>query len=666
MWNRRTLFVVLATVTLIVAGASAAVLIAGNRPTGLLPFTSYGEMADYISATQSASRSYASGSMFASPASPAQATAPGAAAPGGSTGTPAYSGTNVQVSGVDELDTVKTDGTYLYAASGGGVAILLAYPADAMRVVSRIAVANLTADAAGGNVSVGVTGLFLAGPRLVGVAQAYTYSGAGMGVVAPANGSPGTVLYLPHPERTLAFLFDVSNPAAPVLEHTVSITGWPSTGRMVGGTIYLVATEFIWTLNGTYTLPQLCVDEACRSLHADEVYHDPQSVDAWDYTNLLAVNATSGEARAMSVITGGYSLLYMSPTAMYLAFYKWSPAPMGTMGPLIAVRASSGYTTIYKLRAEGLDIATGGSADVPGSLISQYAMDEWDGDLRVATTTWGATDGSAGATSGVYVFDGAMQPVGSVSGLAPGESIFAVRFLGDRAYVVTYRKIDPLFVIDLADPSRPSVSGTLEMPGFSEYLYPVDAQHLLGLGKDAVPAIEGNWSWYQGLKLALYNVTDPAAPSEVANVTLGDRGTDSMALYDPHAFLYVPGRQYVVVPVELAQINASWYPDGVPSWAWGSIVWQGVYVFRVNATSGITEVGRIAHDDGTVNATCGWYGSPDAITRSLYIGDVLYTVSPTTVMANSLTDLSEISAVAYAAAPTPLVGCGYPGPVLAA
>lgn len=665
MWDRRRLLVVAAVVSLILAGTSAVVLTVDSSPTGLLPFTSYGEMALFITGTRSATSTFTGGSMFASPGSQVRAPVEAPTTPGGASGTPSYSGTNVQVAGVDELDLVKTDGTYLYIASQGEVDILLAYPADALHVVDRIPVANLTSALVGGNASVSVTGLFLAESRLIVVTQAYVF-GSEPSLTASAGVIVATPVLVPRPERTVAFLFDVSDPSAPTLEHTVSITGWPSTGRMVGGTVYLVATQWIGEVNGTYALPRICVDAACHDLDPDQIYHDPQSADAWDFTNLLAVNATSGEARAIAVLTGGYSLLYMSPTAMYLAFYKWNvPSPLFAR-PLLAVEVSSGYTTIYKLRADGLILAAVGSADVPGSLINQYAMDEWAGYLRVATTTHGSSDGSSGSSSGVYVFDGAMDPVGSIQGLAPDESIFAVRFLGDRAYVVTFRQIDPLFAVDLSNPARPSVSGFLEMPGFSEYLYPLDAGHLVGVGKDAVPAVEGNWSWYQGLKLALYNVTSPVAPSETTNVTLGDRGTDSMALYDPHAFLYVPGRQLIVLPVELAFINESEYPGGVPSWAWGTIVWQGVYVFQVNETTGLTVVGRIAHDNGTVNATCGWYGAPNAIARSLYIGDALYTISASEVVANSLTDLSEIAAVTYASPWAASSGCSYPGPILVA
>ena len=661
MWARREVLVVLAAASVIIAGGTA-VLVANSGPSsGLLPFGSYAELSAFVAGARSGSAYGAVNGTFAALPGNAMAgpVAGSPSAPGGA-GTPAYSGTYVQVAGVDELDMVKTDGTYLYLASRGEVDILLAYPAASMRVASRLSVDRLVDEALGQNATASATGLFLDGARLVVVAQTYGCGyGAYCGVPMPLAGAAGPILpaVAPAPERTYAFVVDVSDPASPVLLHTVSITGYPSPGRMVQGTEYLVATEWIQEENGSYVLPELCVDSTSRHLTPGEIYHDPQSPEAWDYTNLLALDVAHGNASALSIVTGDNSLLYMSPSAMYLAFLKWNLAPLGIAAPALVSQSDGGWTTIYKLRAVGLDVSTVGSADVSGWLVGPYAMDEWNGDLRVATTVRTFTEVSSATSSGVSVFDASMHLVGSVGGLAPGESIFAVRFVEDRAYIVTFRKIDPLFVVDLSDPARPAVSGFLEMPGFSDYLYPLGAGHLIGVGKDAVAAAEGNWSWYQGLKLALYNVTSPTRPTETANVTIGDRGTDSEVLWDPHAFLYVPGRDYVVLPVDLAVIDPTQYPGGVPDWAWGTVVWQGVVVYHVNATTGFEEVGRIAHDNGTVNATCGWFGAPNEIRRSLYIGDTLYTISATEVMANALADLSAIVSVVYAPAPPASYGC---------
>ncbi|HYM39255.1 MAG TPA: beta-propeller domain-containing protein [Thermoplasmata archaeon] len=662
MWARKHLAVFLVLVSLTVSATAVVVVTSAPQAAGLLPFASYAELAGYVNGAHSAEQgSMYRGGLIAGPATPGYA-APVMGAPT-TPSPPSYSGTNVQVTGVDELDMVKTDGTYIYIATQGQVDILRAYPATDLHVVSRISLGNLTYASTGNNATYAV-GLFLNGSELLAVSDTYGmgWGGYGGGVLPPMVGAPSLVFgptpAAYDPPRTFAFLFDVSEPAHPVLQHVVAVTGSASTGRMVGSTVYLVATQWIPEVNGTTLPPQLCVGGSCRDLAPGEIYRDPQSVDAWEYTNLLAIDLGTGAAKPMAVVTGGASVLYMSPTALYIAFYKWMIPQAGPMTMLRPIQAGGGWTTIYKLVASGLDITAAASANVDGTLLNQYSMDEWNGMLRVATTVRNfGSDGDTSSTySNVYVFDAALAPLGSVTHLAPGESIFAVRFLGDRAYVVTFRRIDPLFVIDLSDPSSPQVTGSLAMPGFSNYLYPLDAGHLLGVGNDALPA-EGNWSWYQGLKLSLYNVTNETAPKELANVSIGDRGTQSEVLNDPHAFLYIPQRELVVLPVDLAVINASQYPGGVPPYAWGNVVWQGAYVYRVNETTGFTYIGRITQGNGTVTASCGWYGSPTQIRRSLYIGDTLYTISGSEVMANSLTNLSEIASVVYATPSSTAYGC---------
>ncbi len=575
---------------------------------------------------------------------------------------PDYSGTNVQVAGVDELDPVKTDGTYLYAAFGDQVTVFLAYPATDLHVVAQIPLANLTSPVTGSS-SISAVGLFLDGSSLLVVANAYSQDAVGGGTSLWSGPSspvaPVGSLWIAN-QLTVAFRFDVSDPAAPVLEQTVAISGSAFTGRMVGSVAYLMTNSPILEVNGTYLPPVLCANGPCRAIPPGAIYHDPESMDAYSYTNLLAIDLATGQVKPMALVTGWTSVLYMSPSAIYLAYYKWSVTPMARMSLAVSV-GSGGRTTIYKLEASGLDIVPAASADVAGSLLNQYSMDEWNGMLRVATTSFNYSATGTTESSQVYVFDGSLDLLGSVDRIAPGESIFAVRFLEDRAYVVTYQKIDPLFVVDLSDPSAPAVRGILTMPGFSSYLYPLDAGHLVGVGKDALPT-EANFSWYQGVKISLYDVTNETNPVEAANVSLGDRGTQSQVLYDPHAFLYVPGRQYIVLPVDLAIIDPSQYPGGVPPYAYGNIVWQGAYVYQVNETTGFTYIGRVAHGNGTVNGAYSWYGSPTEIRRSLYIGDVLYTVSQTEVLASSLADLSEIGHVVYASPPA----CGYCGPVLLA
>jgi uncharacterized secreted protein with C-terminal beta-propeller domain len=287
---------------------------------------------------------------------------------------------------------------------------------------------------------------------------------------------------------------------------------------------------------------------------------------------------------------------------------------------------------------------------VPGILLNQFSMAEAGGYLRDATQRH-----DEGMTTNVYVLDGELRTVGALEGLAPKELMHSARFVSNRAYLVTFEKVDPLSVVDLSNPLQPKLLGTLEIPGFSEYMHPLDGDHILGVGKDTVAAEQGTFSWYQGLKLSLFDVTDVQHPRELAKYIIGDRGSSSEVLYDHKAFLSIPSRGLVVLPVDLAQVDPSQYPGGVPPFAYGQLIWQGAYVLSVNPEGGIQLKGKITHLGG--NTPPQYYqGSPFAIRRSLYIGDDLYTISSTMIKVNALGDLSEVASLAYTVPPGQAAG----------
>ncbi|MFQ5911250.1 MAG: beta-propeller domain-containing protein, partial [Thermoplasmata archaeon] len=234
--------------------------------------------------------------------------------------------------------------------------------------------------------------------------------------------------------------------------------------------------------------------------------------------------------------------------------------------------------------------------------------------------------------------------VGSLEDLAPGETIYSARFMGDRGYLVTFKKVDPLFVIDLAEPTVPKVLGWLKITGYSDYLHPYDENHVIGIGKEAVPADEGDFAWYQGVKISLFDVTDVANPQEIAKYVIGDRGTESPVLQDHKALLFDRARNLLVLPVMVAEINPAQYPNGAPPNTYGQPVWQGAYVFSISLDEGLVFRGGITHFEEFDFMKNG-YWSPYSVKRSLYIENVLYTISDGKVMMNTLDDLAEIGTV---------------------
>ena len=235
---------------------------------------------------------------------------------------------------------------------------------------------------------------------------------------------------------------------------------------------------------------------------------------------------------------------------------------------------------------------------VPGVTLNQFSLDESDdGLLRVATTSGFGDQASSGVYS-LAASAGNLQTIGSVTGLAPGERIYSVRFIGDRGYVSTFRQIDPLFVIDLANPAKPRVVGELKVPGFSSYLHPLDATHLLGIGRDVDP----DTGRVLGLQLSIFDVGDPANPKRTATYTFEGEGWQSWsaALWDHHALSWFAQQGILALPVQ----QGDW-------WA-GS---NGLVVFKVDtsSTEGFTNLGEITHDG--------------SVQRSVRIGEFLYSIS---------------------------------------
>jgi uncharacterized secreted protein with C-terminal beta-propeller domain len=324
-------------------------------------------------------------------------------------------------------------------------------------------------------------------------------------------------------------------------------------------------------------------------------------------------------------VMAGAETVYASARSLYVASRRYSRAlEAGRLPP-------GGVTTeIHRFDTSRPDAtAYGSSGSVEGFVLNQYALSEHEDVLRVATTSAPDFVADAGpvreSESFVTVLSeraGRLTTTGRVEGLGKGERIFAVRFIGPRGYVVTFRQTDPLYTLDLTDPSRPRVAGELKLLGYSAYLHPVGEGRLLGVGQDATQS-----GRTQGVQLSLFDVSDAARPTRVAQAELGI-DTTSATEFDPHAFLYWAPSSLVVVPVEAFR---------------GGRADAEAVGFRVGP-SALTEVGRIAHatPDG-----------PAPVGRSLVVGDALYTLSYAGLGVNRLGDLGRSAFVAFPAPARP-------------
>jgi len=580
-------------------------------PVEISRFSSYDELKEFVNTNTQDKGMLNMPNRFWSGTAEEDALAP---APGESD----YSTTNIQVAGVDEADIVKTDGEYIYFVSGNKTIIVKAYPPEQAQIVSQIELEGT------------IIGIFINGDRLVLFEQEMPYY---FYYDEPAV-KESSMLYV---SPTISIrVYDISDREAPQLAREVSSDGQYISSRMIGDYVYVVTNEPVYEEEGEVNLPRVSSAGNETEIPATDIYYSDVADYYYMYTTIIAINTQNDgeEPTYETILLGASSTLYVSLNNIYLTFPVWGTDILGREV------WDSPRTSIHRIHIEGSAIEYEASGDVPGMVLNQFSMDEYDGYFRVATTTWGET-----TANHVYILDMDLNIVGSLEDLAPGETIYSARFMGERGYMVTFKQVDPLFVIDLSDPNNPRELGYLKVTGYSDYLHPYDENHLIGIGKETTDA--GEFAWYQGVKISLFDVTDVGNPREISKLEIGDRGTESPVLYDHKAFLFDRSRNLMVMPIMLAEVDLSDYPEGVPSWAYGEPVWQGAYVFDISVDDGLQIIGRITHIDDLSELEEGYYYyySPFSVERSLYIGDVLYTISQAKIKMNSLENLDYINEV---------------------
>jgi len=605
-----------------------------------------------------------------------------------------YSTTNIQVQGVDEPDIVKNDGKYIYSVSGDKVIIVEAYPASAMKIISEI------------DLNKSIDQIFLNKDKLIIFSQGYeriVYDNVRCLDEVKCGG------YSEY--KTLVYIYDISDREKPVLERNISASGSYVDSRMIGDYVYVVSSKYA---EPEPVLPVYEVNGATSNVKAEDVYYFDYEDTSFVFTSVMAINTDKDEFNSRVYLTGGTSEIYVSNENIYLTFtkrisyssyndklineaivpilqaeqkkqvedilnsnednykklqevmnlvYNYSNSLIGDEKADFDKRLDDSMkefefninketekTVINKIGIDGKEINYAAQGQVPGHVLNQFSMDEYDNNFRIATTTGEVWEGNS--LNHLFVLDKDLRIIGSVEDLAQGEKIYSARFQGARAYIVTFKKVDPLFVIDLSEAANPKVLGYLKIPGYSDYLHPYDENHVIGIGKEAVDASEEDTSgrgldfaWYQGVKISLFDITDVEHPVEKAKFNIGDRGTDSPALYDHKAFLFDKEKGLLVIPINLAEINKSRYGnESIPPTAYGDFVWEGAYVLNIDL-QGISLRGKITHDENFTTMRYYYGGGKYSVKRSLYMDDVLYTISNGKIKANNLENIEEISSV---------------------
>jgi len=594
-----------------------------------------------------------------------------------------FSTTNVQVEGVDEADFVKNDGKFIYVITGNKLVIVDAYPAQDAEILSEIEIKGTASN------------MFINDDRLV----LFTSTNEETFLFAHFNIIPRPY-YRP---KSHALLYDVSNRKEPKLIKDYELKGNYLSSRMIGDYVYLIVQDHVYYQNRLIDLPT--IRESSKIILKPDIFYFDNPETNYNFNTVMSFNIKTGEEPKAKTFMMGYgNTIYMSRDNLYIAYQKNPPyryyydqyeeifykvvvplLPSSVKGKINDIKNNdelSSYekweqissiiedmynemdekekevfidkvneevtaykikqeiehrkTVIHRIKIEDGNIKYEAKGQVPGYLLNQFSMDEHDDYFRVATTMQAWARGQSILYNNVYILDREMNVVGKLEDIAPDEAIYSTRFMGDKLYMVTFKRIDPFFVIDLSNPKKPKILGKLKLPGFSDYLHPYDENHIIGVGKETG---ESDWGGVEtkGVKIALFDVSDVENPKLIDKYEIGARGSDSQALNDHKAFLFDRNKNLLAIPVREVKSDRI-YDEKYGYYKWD--VWQGAYVFTVTEEGFILK-GKISHEEDKESTT--WYSSPSAVRRSLYIDNIIYTISLKKIMMNDLDSLEEIN-----------------------
>jgi inhibitor of cysteine peptidase len=564
-----------------------------------------------------------------------------------------FSGTNVQVEGVDEADVVKTDGTYMYQVNREKIVITQAVPAGEMKVVSTLEFPDQ---------SLRPMELYVDDKHLVVIGQ----SSPSYQPMPMMESSKGAAIGIWHPngqQTAKAVIYDLTDRTNIQKLREVELEGSYLSSRKIGNSLYLITNKRI---DSAYLSkdPQRAEQPSAAPAYRDSLDGDSFTYLPYDqiryFPNAVVPNyivvggldltTPSGQFQVTSYVGSGDNV-YASEDHLYVAMREYKNDPINQvsneMKKMAIMPNLQINTSIYKFKLDRGMVESIANGKVPGTILNQFSMDEHNDSFRIATTSgdmWREDEYTS--KNNVYVLDSTMNVTGKLEGLAPGERIYSVRFMGDRAYMVTFKKVDPLFVLDLKDPTHPQMLGKLKIPGYSDYLHPYDENHLIGIGKDAIEATN-EWdpkgsttAFYQGMKLAMFDVSDVANPIELFKESIGGRGTDSELLHNHKALLYSKEKGLLAFPVTVME-------ETKDIRGYGQFVFQGMYVYNLDLRGGFQLRGKITHlsQEDIAKAGNGWYESDLNVMRGLYIDNVLYTLSQGKIKANDLSSLKDISEI---------------------
>lgn len=548
-----------------------------------------------------------------------------------SSNTKDYSTTNIQVENVDEADIVKTDGDYIYSISEDNVIITDVKDPKQPKVVATIQSEDddIPED------------IILYKDKLV---------------VISTKGNQTQRYYYNNRMNTVVKIYNITSREKPVLTKSYEMYEPYYTSRCIDNVLYVISSgnlrkeddEIVVGYNEDNMEKELSID---KIKYLKDVKTTKQTL-----ISTVDLNNETADIKLDSYLMN-ISNAYVSENAIYLLNQKYnndSKIPIkllfgfkGVFGleDYYEMDSESGYyTEIYKFDIKE-NVEYKAKTKAKGKTINQYSLDEKDNHLRIALYD---NDGSR-----VAIFDEDLKQIGISDNVAKGEKMYSSRFIGDKVYFVTYKTIDPLFVMDLSNEAKPKVLGKLKIPGYSTYLHPYDENHIIGIGMETKEIINRNSNGkvisttakVVGMKMALFDVSNVNSPVQISSVVIGDSRTTSAILTNPKALLFSKEKSLIAIPVnnysqDFEVTSSNNYETMINNYTKYSKPYnaEGYFVYNINVQDGFKLKGVITHEK--TNAT--YYYSNSKLLRGLYIDNNLYTVSETMIKVNELDSLKAV------------------------
>ena len=539
-----------------------------------------------------------------------------------------FSKTNTQVQGVDEADIVKTNGNYIYYLSNNVLRVFETKTKDT-KLIKEI---QLKGDNYAYASELYINNeyiIIIATGRMAPVEQGIEEKNIMIDYAIPFYENTSTK----------ALIYDINSYQ---LVREIEIDGSYISSRKVDNNFYIVTNKYIRPykeLTREDIIPlykDTAVNEEYSEIPVTDIRYIP-NFDKNDCSYMLIasfnIDKINNEVEIYTCLGAGNEI-YVSPESLYVTKTNYEENSSST----VINKTENGYSTsIHKFEVKDGKVVYKSTGNVPGTLLNQFSMDEYNGYFRITTTqgnTWDDT-----SMNNLYVLDENLDIVGTLEGLAKGERIYSTRFMGEKCYIVTYKTVDPLFVIDLSNPTSPEVLGELKIPGYSSYLHPLGENYLIGFGEDSVEKTYLNWkgenevtAYATGLKMAIFDVSDYNNPKELHSIKIGARGSYSELLYNHKSLLFDEQKGIIAFPASLTE-NAGNYDNGVPRY--GKTIFNGALIYNISVENGIKLRGQVEHQLKEKKYK-------DGIQRILYIGDRLYTLSPNMIKVSNLETVEEL------------------------